>query len=134
MKIRKILTESKTLLSSLINLRAEIAAAAQSVYDDWIEEQEAGGGICDDIASVISSILSHYDINNTSGGHDGDDHAYTIAFNDAEAFIVDIPYDTYEIGGGYNWTKINGVKFSPDDVVIEKTQRPDWADDDLNEY
>lgn len=91
-------------------------------------QDEDYGGICDEIALEIGGILSSAGINTVDGGHDGDDHAFIVAYNDNEAFIVDIPYNLYETGGGYNWKKIHGVQFIEDDVVISPISMPDYID------
>lgn len=54
------------------------------------------------------------------GGWEGDDHAYIIVQRGRKAFVVDIPPEVYETGGGYSWRKRKGVQFEPDDVVIEE--------------
>lgn len=109
----------------LISLRPQITIAAQLVYDQW-EPDEFGGGICDEISSAISDVLSVAGIDSTEGGHDGDEHSYVVAYDDTEAFVVDIPYDVYETGGGYSWEKTPDVVFSPNDVAIVPVDRPDW--------
>lgn len=133
MKLRQINENRVRLYSLLLQLRPQLAAAAQTVYDSWEPEDEynefGSGGICDAIANSFGDILSHHGIDYTEGGHDGDDHAYLIAYNDKEAYVIDIPYSTYETGGGYSWSKVNDVQFSPDDVTIAEVDRPDWVDD-----
>lgn len=115
-------------LGRLLNsLRPQIAIAAQQIYDDWEQDEFDEGGICDQISMAISGILTSADIDCTEGGHDGDDHSYIIAYNESAAYLVDIPYDIYEIGGGYSWTKIPNVVFDESDIVIEPTHRPDWV-------
>ena len=59
------------------------------------------------------------------GGQDGDDHAYLIVYNDVEAYIVDIPPEVYEEGGGYNWQKKPNVTINAEDVGIEPIKRSD---------
>lgn len=105
-----------------------LAAAAQEIYDEWNEEEP--GGICDMISQSIADILITHNIESTEGGHDGDDHSYVIAYDDNESYIVDIPYSTYESGGGYNWQKLHGVVFGPNDVQVVECDRPDWIDDE----
>jgi len=125
----RIISEHTHLIHKLRALRPEIAQRAQIVYDNWVEDE--GGGICDEIADAISSVLAHEGIETTEGGHDGDDHAFVIAYDEVSSFAVDVPPQTYEIGGGYSWTKIPDVVFSPNDVIIAQVDRPDWIDDDF---
>lgn len=120
------ISQSKPLLDSLNSLKPQLAIAAQTIYDEWDQEIEPGG-ICDQIADAFNGILTQNGIAATLGGHDGDDHAYIIAYDDAGSYIVDIPNETYETGGGYNWTKIDGVVFDEDDIMISPTHRPDWV-------
>ncbi len=104
--------------------REDIINAAQKIYDSWeqdeegIDEELGSGGICDRISSEIGNILAYAGVDTIDGGQDGDDHAYTIAYNTEKAYIVDIPHGVYETGGGYSWRKIPRVKFSVSDVGI----------------
>lgn len=134
MKLRQIIeNHCNLLLTTLMHLRPQLATAAQAIYDSWMPEDEdnefGGGGICDAISNAIGDVLSTNGIDYTEGGHEGDDHSYLIAYNDQEAYVVDISYHTYESGGGYSWSKIHDVQFSPNDVMIAETDRPDWIDD-----
>jgi hypothetical protein len=112
----------KNFHSELLSIRYLIIKAAQKIYDNWEteSEEEPEGGICDEIEQMISSIIS----TKTSakevylGGHDGDDHAWTIAKKGKEIYGINIPADIYEIGRGYSWKKRKNVKFKIDDVDI----------------
>lgn len=119
---------NKRLYNQLVAIRPAIATAAQAIYDEW-DQSEDDFGICDQIADAIGTILNEAGIDNTYGGHDGDDHAYIIAYNESESYVIDIPYNTYEIGSGYSWKKIPDVTFDQNDVVIDRVERPDWIDD-----
>jgi hypothetical protein len=121
------ITGGSSLYKRLMAIRPHIAAAAQEVYDLWEQDEFDSGGICDEISSAINTVINSAGIDATEGGHDGDDHSYMVAYDNITAFIVDIPYDTYEIGGGYSWEKIPDVVFTPDDIIIAPTQRPDWV-------
>ena len=105
-------------------LRPKMAQAAQEIYDDWDEEDfitGGGAGICDEIAETIGgTIVLNIEAEIREGGHDGDEHAWIIVSKNGESYGVDIPYGIYEQGGGYAWTKIPGVIFSPDYVEICK--------------
>ncbi len=112
----------KSLHKALQALAPAIATAAQTVYDSWTqdEDDDFGGGICDAIASEIQGIIVSNipDVNVTDGGHEGDDHAWSIAYTNSEVYGVDITPSVYETGGGYNWTKREGVTIDPTDVDI----------------
>lgn len=105
----------------LLSIKPLIIKAVQRIYDDWNQDdEEFEGGICDEIEEVISSII----ISKTSaeetdlGGHDGDDHAWTIAKKGEESYGINIPANIYEIGSGYLWRKRKNVKFEIDDIEI----------------
>jgi hypothetical protein len=103
--------------------RPKMAAAAQDIYNAWDEEDfltGGGAGICDEIAEAIGGVITMNipDVEVREGGHDGDDHAWVIAIKNGISYGVDIPYHVYEQGGGYNWTKIPNVIFSPNHVEI----------------
>ncbi len=101
--------------------------AAQACYDEWDGED---GGACDLIADSLAGVLINHGIDYTPGGHDGDDHAYMIAYDTQESFTVDIDPSIYEVGMGYAWTKIENVTFEADDIDIFDVQRPDWIPDE----
>jgi len=108
------------LYGQLMSLRPLIAKAAQAIYDEWEQEDQCDlGGICDEIAREVMGIIAqHAHCEVTDGGHDGDDHAWVIAYNKNKAYGVDIPPETYETGGGYCWKKIPNVTFKPTDVHV----------------
>jgi hypothetical protein len=115
------------LKSQLRALRSDIAHAAQEIIDEWQQDEEGldeefgAGGICDRVSEAMGTIIGRLPgIEIAEGGQPGDDHAYLIVYDPKEAFIVDIPPDVYETGGGYNWKKKKKVHVSPDDVVIEE--------------
>jgi hypothetical protein len=126
----KVTDPSTSPFERLMALRRTIAAAAQTVYDQWdpdADEEDGDpefghGGICDRVASEIAGVLSEYlDVELEEAGWDGDDHAAVIAvFPDGRRFLVDIPPGVYEHGSGYSWTKIPGVTIEADDVVVDE--------------
>ena len=111
----------KSLLRELKVLRPQMAQAAQVIYDEWDGDDEEGG-ICDEIASALASVIaSNLDCNIREGGWDGDDHSNIIVSRGREAYWVDIDYDIYETGGGYAWKKIPDIVFAPEDIMIDET-------------
>jgi hypothetical protein len=123
------ISQTKALYRQLLALRSEIAAAVQEVYDGWEQGEDCdlgSGGICDLMAEAIGSVLNNHNIDFTDGGQEGDDHAFVIAFDPTDAYVVDVPYHLYESGSGFSWTKIEGVIFSADDIEVVPVARPDW--------
>lgn len=122
LKICKFAAPISSFSAELSRLRPQIAAAAQNIYDAWSQDEndDFGGGICDEIAREISGIIAANiaDVELDEYGHEGDDHAAVIATRGNEQYLIDIPPSVYETGGGYNWTKRVGVTFSPDDIYI----------------
>lgn len=122
-----------SLKQELLLLRPQMAQAAQEVYDGWeqddqgVDEELGSGGICDAISQAIGGVIaSSIDtVELADGGQDGDDHAFIIAYNEDESYGVDIPPSTYETGGGYNWRKVEDVKFGPQDIEIFDVHHPD---------
>lgn len=110
-----------------------MAAAAQSVVDEWSQDEEGwdeefgAGGACDRVSEALADVVgkSLENVEFIDGGHDGDDHAWLIVYDDEEAYSVDIPPGVYETGGGYRWTKLEDARISPEDVEILKLNRRD---------
>jgi hypothetical protein len=124
------------LRESIEALRPRLAEAAQKVVDSWEQDEDGmddtfgGGGVCDAVANSLSEILSDIPgVELTDGGQDGDDHAFVIAYDDKDAYAVDIPPGVYETGGGYSWTKIDGAAVRPEDVTVHEVKRSDVVDD-----
>ncbi len=109
-------------------LRPIITSKAQEIYDAWAQDDEGvdpelgGGGICYEIASMMSEVIAEAiaDIELLEGGQDGDDHAWIIVLDVTEqkAYGVDIPPQVYETGGGFSWRKKKGEKFWPEDFQV----------------
>lgn len=110
-----------TLRHELEALRPQLAQAAQVVYDEWGQDDEFIGGICEDISSAMLGIIAdNIDANIREWGHDGDEHAAVIVSRANEQYVVDIPYDMYEQRiSHYNWRKHPDTTFKPEDVIIE---------------
>jgi hypothetical protein len=121
MEFKKFLESGEVFYNQLLSLRPLIAQAAQKIYDSWEQDDECDmGGICDEIASEIQSIVAQHapGVETIDGGHDGDDHAWVIAYNSQQAFGIDIPPHIYETGGGYCWKKIPNVRITANEVEI----------------
>lgn len=132
----KFAQQKSPLYMALMQLRPQIARAAQGIYDAWeqdennMDEEYGVGGICDEIAGAVEGIVSSSlpDVEVDDYGFDGDDHASKIVSAidlntmqpTGERYLVDIPYSVYEQGGGYNWKKIPNVVFTSNDVQILK--------------
>jgi hypothetical protein len=125
--------DEKLLKQQLRDLRGQMVTAAQEVYDEWeqgdqgIDEEFGAGGICDAISQAIAGVIAENidGVELADGGQEGDDHVYSIAYNEDEAYGVDIPSSTYETGGGYTWRKIEDVNFTPQDIDIFVVPHPD---------
>ena len=104
-------------------VKREMAAAAQLVYDEW-EQDEKGedahygvGGICDDIAQLMASVLSKHGIYDVQTQYN-EPHTYVIGKFREGIFTIDIPYSVYERGNLYTWKKIKAVRFDPLHIEI----------------
>lgn len=107
---------------TLDRLRAELAAAAQAVYDEWDESDIDlnGGGICDQIAEAQARVLDSHGIDSTTMlATVGDHHVFVVARVPEGVFEVNIPAGVYETGAAYRWHKIPGVIFDANDIHIE---------------
>lgn len=119
--------------NALLNLRPQLAAAAQAVYDSWeqdadgMDEELGSGGICQDIAAAIADVVSNSGFNaGTMESQCGEQHVWAIAYNEVETeegteyegYHVDIPFSVYETGGGYNWKKIPHVQIDANHISI----------------
>lgn len=127
MKLSKRVASKKPTRNDLMKLRPELARAAQSVYDSWIQEdgldEELGsGGICDQVSDALMEVLSRHGYDPEEGGHDGDDHSYVVVpVSDSHGFAVDIPWQVYEIKHGhYEYSKKPNVTISSEDVYIDQ--------------
>ena len=119
-----------TLEGRLEALRADMASAAQAVVDEWEQDEDGwdeefgSGGACDRVSEALAEVVARLDgVEIVDGGHDGDDHAWLIVYDHAEAYAVDVPPGVYEEGGGYSWRKIDGARIGPEDVAIWRVDR-----------
>jgi len=129
----KLRVTAQSLRTKLEALRPQMAQAAQVIYDEWEQDEEGidevfgGGGPCDQISQALMNVIitNIPEVDITDGGQDGDDHAWPVVYTDTEAYGVDIPPQIYESGGGYNWTKLLDVQFTPEDIEIFPIERGD---------
>jgi hypothetical protein len=121
--------QASPLFKALWSCRHDMAKAAQEVYDQWKQDEDDelnGGGICHLIAEAISDVVSRatrYEAT-TINAACGENHVWCIAYSKKEAFDVDIPYHTYETGGGYTWQKIPDVVFDGDSISFSPNDPP----------
>ena len=106
-------------------LRGDLAAAAQAVYDAWAQDEDGfdeelgAGGACQDIAAAIANVLSGRGVDVWTACSGVEQHVYCLALCADGVVEIDVPHQLYERGAGYVWRKIDGVRFSADDVVVE---------------
>lgn len=106
---------------SLHALKPAMAAAAQKVYDSWVQDEDDelnGGGICHLIAEEIAGIMSDAGIPVSTVTASDVQHVYCVGQFSNGVFEVDIPYHLYERGSMFTWTKLEGVTFSTDDISV----------------
>lgn len=125
-KLRICADEQLVSSKDVAQLRSQIAAVAQQVYDAWEQDEEGmdeelgEGGICQDIAEAVCGLLAENGIECGEVSNSvGDQHVWAIAKLSDGVFIVDINPSVYEEGGGYSWRKRKDVVFDASDVIIE---------------
>jgi hypothetical protein len=109
--------------SAVKALKLQIATAAQKIYDEWIQDDNDdlnGGGICHLIADAMAGILGDAGMVVTSQSANDVQHVYCVGQFSDGVFEIDIPYWLYERGGGYTWTKLPDVQFTPNDVIVSR--------------
>ena len=131
-------------IPSLQQLKLKIPAmvrAAQKVYDEWdASDPDYGdsnvgfGGICHLIVDAILNELDEFEC--TSLSLDTEVHVMAIVMLREGVFSIDIPPSVYERGGGYNWKKIQNVKFTEHDIDISKisSDPSDYAKEYIDPY
>jgi len=113
-----------SLLQELRLLKAQLAAVAQVVLDDWTGDGEdptlGAGGPCDQIARAMCVAVGERlpGVELDDGGQDGDDHAWVVVSRGDDKCGVDIPASAYEVGSGYSWRKREGVNLTWRDVAV----------------
>lgn len=110
----------------LNQLKSKIAECGQIQYDQWSQDEqgydhEVGvGGICHLIVDEIIKLLDKHQFESLSYSLDSEVHVVTVVQLKEGVFILDIPYQYYEKGGGYQWKKIPNVIFDETFVTISK--------------
>jgi len=104
-----------------------LVAAAQSEYDQWEQDEDGmdvelgSGGICQDIAGEMASVMNSHGIDCTTVSQAiGEQHVYCICKLQEGVYEVDISPYVYETGGGYNWKKIPGVRFDESHLSVRR--------------
>lgn len=118
-------------IAKLLELAPDLAAAAQSVVDEW-EQDENGldpelgsGGCCGLMADAMGAVLAAAGAESFRIGTDFDGgHEFLVALCEEGVAEVDVPARVYEIGSGYVWRKRQGVTITPEDVVIARVRGP----------
>lgn len=125
--------QNQNIKSTLTTLRPQFAAAAQSVYDQWEQdenghdEQYGGGGICDDVADAMCDVAQKAHMNCFTLYNEGYCHTSIYVYDEAskQLYNVDIHPYNYETGTAYTWKKIQNVKFTPEMVDVDDISG-DW--------
>lgn len=109
-------------------LAPQLAAASQTVYDAWQQDDEGyddelgSGGICDGIAEAMQDCLSQHGVGVevVQFFDQYQHHRYLHVLAKEGVFELDIPHQCYETGGGYNWKKKPDVVLDQHDVWIAR--------------
>jgi len=106
------------LCARLSVLRPQLAAAANEAIQGFSWDE--GGGACDQVSMAMGGVLAEAGYDTLEGGHDGDDHAWLIAYDERarQACGVDVRPTVYEEGAGYSWAPIPGAVVQPGDVEL----------------
>ena len=112
-----------------------MADCAQEVYDSWDQDADGvdvefgTGGICDYIAEDTMSKLFQEDGEDCFMFRTEDpNHCSIIVEYAGKHYHMDIPYSAYELyEGPYQFTKIEGVTFTPEDVQVWEASPEDIA-------
>ena len=79
------------------------------------------GGLCQDIAGALASVAWEHGFECASVSAEiGEQHVWIVVQTEDGVYSVDISPYAYERGGGYTWKKIPNVKFTPDDIEIDR--------------
>lgn len=127
------------LVQDINSLKSLLVKAAQSVYNQWEQDEEGydeiygGGGICDDIAEAMVDIIhtnTNYGAFHLYNEYDCHTSIYVYDTKTKECYNVDISPYHYENGTAYTWKKIPDVKFNPNMVSIIPVDYDDFVNSD----
>ena len=118
-------------LERIVALRPDMAAAAQTVYDAWEQDQDGHdedlgvGGICDGVAAAMIGVLDEAcpGIDATTSYVEVTTHVEIVARLREGVHRIDIHPNTYETGFGYVWRKKPDVTLVAEDVTIDLLDR-----------
>ena len=108
-------------------IKDELAAAAQNEYDNWIQDEHGyndelgSGGICHLIADELIDVLYKHNIHRcqtVSSCHE--QHVYVVGQFREGIYLIDVPYQYYETGGGFTWKKRPNIKFDADYIHVHR--------------
>jgi hypothetical protein len=126
------------LYNTIYRLRKELTLAAQSIYDEWDQDEDGvddyygSGGICDDISDAMCKVISNktnYDCFHLYNEYDCHTSIYVYDTKTKQIYNVDIPPHVYEKGTGYNWKKINNVSFNINHINIDEVEWDTYLND-----
>lgn len=126
--LKSLITEARLKSVAVMNdeMLQKIAAIAQKEYDAWAQNEEGydeelgSGGICHLIAEELAGILSMAGIEATTVSSCHEQHVYVVAKFREGVYQIDVPYHTYERGGGFTWKKLPGIVFDTSHVSIHR--------------
>ena len=108
------------------NVLHKLVGVAQAQYDAWAQDEEGydeelgTGGICHLIADDIADILNDHGITCSTVSSSWEQHVYLVGQFREGVYMIDIPYNVYETGGGFTWKKRKDVKFDPSHVQLTR--------------
>ena len=126
-KLKQLISEVIRLnsIKEIEPIRDELAAVAQEEYDNWVQDEEGqneelgSGGICHLIAEKLVDVLYKHKIHRcqtVSSCHE--QHVYVVGQFREGVYLIDVPYQYYETGGGFTWKKIPNIKFDGDYISV----------------
>jgi hypothetical protein len=124
-KLRSLINEGlKSVKAITPDVMKKLVAAAQKIYDEWDQTPETdelnGGGICHLIADELAGILSSHGVECQTVSSNYEQHVYLVARFREGIYLIDIPYDYYERGAAFTWTKLPNIVFDDSHVVIRR--------------